>query len=202
MKHPKQSLYPSYDVLTEKENWDKNTQEVIKERISPSHLPFFTPEEKEILCAMIPILFPSHLGELSIDVISIFENRFANRKIIGFPKGSKIEKVIIIRQGLKLLSEQIFVQYETVFSKLEKEQQKEVLKKLEENQGYLNIWQEINPRLFFTTLVKELISIVYSDPSIWSAIGYGGPAYPRGYYSFGKDQFDPWEAKINVEEES
>jgi hypothetical protein len=74
-----------------------------------------------------------------------------------------------------------------------------IIDKLEKNQGYLNIWQDLKPNLFFKTLLKELISIVYSDPSIWSDIGYGGPAFPRGYYSFGPKQFDQWEAKMHAD---
>ncbi|WP_369127188.1 hypothetical protein [Paenibacillus antri] len=34
----------------------------------------------------------------------------------------------------------------------------------------------------------------YSHPAVWSEIGYGGPAYPRGYVRTQLGQLDPWEA--------
>jgi hypothetical protein len=201
MEHPKKSHYPSYDVLTEKENWDTVTQQIIFERTNPNRQTYFANEDKELLIAMLPILFPSHLGEVSLDVVTLFENRCANGKVIGYPKGSKYKKSQIIHLGLKNIRKQVYSQYETIFTKLPEELQHKFVEDMQKNIGYLNIWQDVNPQLFFKTLLKELISIVYSDPSIWSDIGYGGPAYPRGYYAFGPEQFDSWEAKRNDKKE-
>ena len=33
----------------------------------------------------------------------------------------------------------------------------------------------------------------YSHPWAWNEIGFGGPAYPRGYKNLGLDQREPWE---------
>jgi len=33
---------------------------------------------------------------------------------------------------------------------------------------------------------------------VWSEMGYGGPAYPRGYYRIEAGVTDPWEAKAEV----
>ncbi|OZM58120.1 hypothetical protein CIB95_00640 [Lottiidibacillus patelloidae] len=201
MDHPKQSHYPSFDVLTEKENWDVVTQQVINNRTNPNREKYFSNEEKELLLSLLPLLFPSHLGELSIDVITLFENRCANGKVIGYPIGSKYKKLQIVHIGLENIQKQIYSQHETIFSKLSEDTQKIVIKDIQKNLGYLNIWEKVSPQLFFKTLLKELIPIVYSDPSIWSDIGYGGPAYPRGYYAFGPEQFDSWEAKRNDKKE-
>ncbi len=35
----------------------------------------------------------------------------------------------------------------------------------------------------------------YSHLVAWSEIGYGGPAYPRGYVRTQMGQLDPWEAQ-------
>ena len=33
----------------------------------------------------------------------------------------------------------------------------------------------------------------YSHPWAWNEIGFGGPAYPRGYKNIGLDRREPWE---------
>jgi hypothetical protein len=33
----------------------------------------------------------------------------------------------------------------------------------------------------------------YSHPSAWNEIGFGGPAYPRGYLNLGVDRREKWE---------
>jgi hypothetical protein len=33
----------------------------------------------------------------------------------------------------------------------------------------------------------------YAHPYAWNEIGFGGPAYPRGYKNLGIDRREPWE---------
>jgi hypothetical protein len=47
--------------------------------------------------------------------------------------------------------------------------------------------------------MQDVLSSFYSHPWAWNEIGYGGPAYPRGYSRFGNPQLqpsemEPWEA--------
>ena len=41
----------------------------------------------------------------------------------------------------------------------------------------------------------------YSHPWAWNEIGFGGPAYPRGYKNIGPDKREPWEVKDRVNRE-
>jgi hypothetical protein len=195
MSHPKRTYYPDYDVLAEWDEWDQTTQSVLKHRLSQSGTSFFNEDEKDIVLALLPIFFPSHLGEISINALSLFDERC--QSMTGFPLGSSMKKADIIRAGLGSVCKQTFDQYRKPFSKLEVSDQTLLVKNIEKNIGYKNCWQDVSPHLFFKTVMEELVPIVYSDPSIWSKIGYGGPAYPRGYYVFGPKQFDKWEAKMH-----
>src|SRR3546814_2303969 len=43
-------------------------------------------------------------------------------------------------------------------------------------------WDHIDARLFWKwRLLSDIVSAYYTHPSAWSAIGFGGPASPRGY---------------------
>jgi flagellar hook-associated protein 3 FlgL len=48
---------------------------------------------------------------------------------------------------------------------------------------------------FFKALLKECVTAYCSLPPVWSFMGYGGPAFPRGYVRIELGLRDPWEAK-------
>ena len=37
-----------------------------------------------------------------------------------------------------------------------------------------------------------ILTAYYAHPWAWNEIGFGGPAYPRGYMRLGVDQPEPW----------
>jgi hypothetical protein len=41
--------------------------------------------------------------------------------------------------------------------------------------------------------MRYACAALYSHPDAWSEIGFGGPAYPRGYKNLGVDRLEPWE---------
>jgi hypothetical protein len=41
--------------------------------------------------------------------------------------------------------------------------------------------------------MRAILSAFYSHPWAWNEIGFGGPAYPRGYARFGPGQRESWE---------
>ena len=69
----------------------------------------------------------------------------------------------------------------------------------------VNDWMQGNPSYnpincipvkdFMQKILSEAMSAYYSHPTIWSDIGYAGPAYPRGYVRSEIGLTDPWEAK-------
>ena len=56
-------------------------------------------------------------------------------------------------------------------------------------------WGGLDPQLFWIwRLIPDLVSAYYAHPSAWSAMGFSGPASPRGYVRMDANQRDPWEA--------
>jgi hypothetical protein len=56
------------------------------------------------------------------------------------------------------------------------------------------IWASVPQKALFTKWLTMTLEAYYSHPNVWSEIGYGGPAYPRGYVRTQLGQSDPWEA--------
>jgi hypothetical protein len=42
--------------------------------------------------------------------------------------------------------------------------------------------------------MRGVLGAFYSHPWAWNEIGFGGPAYPRGYARLGPGQREHWEA--------
>jgi hypothetical protein len=46
-------------------------------------------------------------------------------------------------------------------------------------------WEQLNVTHAFSLVMRVVLSCFYSHPWTWNEIGFGGPAYPRGYSRFG-----------------
>jgi hypothetical protein len=55
------------------------------------------------------------------------------------------------------------------------------------------VWDELDPKNAWSVLMRSVLSAFYSHPWAWNEIGFGGPAYPRGYARMGVGQREEWE---------
>jgi hypothetical protein len=46
-------------------------------------------------------------------------------------------------------------------------------------------WEQLNVARAFGLVMRVVLACFYSHPWAWNEIGFGGPAYPRGYSRFG-----------------
>ena len=57
-------------------------------------------------------------------------------------------------------------------------------------------WAELNVKRAFQLVMRQATAAFYAHPWAWNEIGFGGPAYPRGYAAFGNPELgerEPWE---------
>ena len=55
------------------------------------------------------------------------------------------------------------------------------------------VWDDLPPARAWKVVTRALLSAFYSHPWAWNEIGFGGPAYPRGYARIGVGQRESWE---------
>lgn len=102
----------------------------------------------------------------------------------------------LVVAGLKALEEWAKLQYQKGFLKLGVQDQFQILRDLQLGQlPMVGKWNETLQRALFKKLVSLAVEAYYSHPWVWSEIGYGGPAYPRGYVRIELGLADPWEAQ-------
>jgi hypothetical protein len=61
------------------------------------------------------------------------------------------------------------------------------------------VWDELDPKNAWGVVMRAVLSTFYSHPWAWNEIGFGGPAYPRGYARFGPGQRESWEGEAAFE---
>jgi len=55
------------------------------------------------------------------------------------------------------------------------------------------VWDELPPSKTWKVVSRAILSAFYSHPWAWNEIGFGGPAYPRGFIRLGVGQRESWE---------
>ena len=55
------------------------------------------------------------------------------------------------------------------------------------------IWRKMSVKHFWGLLLDDAIEAYYAHPYAWDEIGFGGPAYPRGYMRLEGGKPEPWE---------
>jgi hypothetical protein len=185
----KQSHYSEYNVMDAQDEWDDHTQSIVSSRlIREKPYTFLTMAEAEILRALCSFLVDDSRGDVLQYVLCHFDQTLSqtigeSERKAGVPKAS-----VLLREGLRKLDQSSLTRYTNSFIQLEKTKQEKLLKELSESADQQN---------FFKKLLNLTLEAYYSHPVIWSEIGYGGPAYPRGYIRTQLGQLDPWEAQSN-----
>jgi hypothetical protein len=54
-------------------------------------------------------------------------------------------------------------------------------------------WDRMDVKRAFSVVMRGVLGAFYSHPWAWNEIGFGGPAYPRGYAVLGIGVGEPWE---------
>ena len=194
--------YPSYDVLNEQEHWDEHTREIVLKRLGPfekNH--FLDKHETEMILAIARHIVYDERKEILSYVVHHLDSSIASpigedQRKVGIPP-----RKILVRQGLKAIDKFAQKQFGAPFLEIGVKEQFALLEALDKGEAMqLSGWQKTHQKELFKKLATEITSAYYSHPVVWSEIGYGGPAYPRGYVRVEKGLTDPWEAKRDANE--
>src|SRR3546814_19238657 len=85
-------------------------------------------------------------------------------------------------RGLNAIEAEAQARHCRSFAALETAQMDLLLAAVERGDISDSAWDHIDARLFWKwRLLSDIVSAYYTHPSAWSALGFGGPASPRGY---------------------
>lgn len=192
----KETHYPTYDVMAAQHEWDPHTRSLVNERLhTGGDYLFLTVVEAETLRTWCALLMDDDRGEINQFVIEHVDRTLSSGTESERPNGVP-RSPELIRAGLQALDDGCQLLYTERFFHLEKNRKKQIMTAISSEEAVPHeIWKTVPQAAFFRKLLTLTTEAYYSHPRIWSEIGYGGPAYPRGYVRTQLGQLDPWEAK-------
>jgi hypothetical protein len=165
--------YRDYDVMDNASHWDPVTRALIvaRERDVPP-IAFFTPEEAAVLRGLIDVALAQDC-EPRIPVLEMVDARLAR----GDGDGYRYDDMPEDGETWKRLAAQL---REDGFDRLADKEA--YVQKLHDGE---HEWEGLNAKRAWSVVMRYALSAFYSHPWAWNEIGFGGPAYPRGYMRMG-----------------
>ncbi|MGI8573621.1 MAG: gluconate 2-dehydrogenase subunit 3 family protein [Solirubrobacteraceae bacterium] len=185
--------YPDYNVLDEADHWDAHTRSVVFERIeSEPPLRFFSAEEAITLSAFCDVVMAQD-REPRIPVLSMVDAKLHSGKLDGFRFADMPDDRETWRCVATGLDASARAHGAPSFVSAPSELQHLLVDDF--SHGKLNgeVWDELSPTRAWSVVMRSVLSAFYSHPWAWNEIGFGGPAYPRGYARMGVGQRESWE---------
>lgn len=190
--------YPGYDVLAKRNtpSWNDQTRAVIDARLALPDMPrFCTPAEWQTLRAACDRIAPQPEGRPPVATAALVDDKLHRNAGDGYRIAHLPPLREAWRRGLAALEAEARAAHGAAFHELDPARQDALLTRMQHGQLADPAWSDMPPALFFKErLAHDIIALHYAHPSTWSAIGWGGPASPRGYVRMGLDRRDAWEA--------
>jgi hypothetical protein len=188
--------FPEYDVLAKRDtpSWNAQTRQAVDARIArapPDDA--LSPERRATLALVIDRIVPQPAGRPPTNALALVLDKITADARDGYRHAALPPTRAAWEQGLDAAAAEAEAHFARTFARLNPVEADAVLRAIQ--CGETRAAWPFPPMVFWTwRLLPDIVSAYYSHPSAWSAMGFGGPASPRGYVRLGADRRDPWEA--------
>ena len=195
--------YPSYNVLDKRNSmsWNGKTREIVDQRLKLiMRKGIVTETQLATLQKVVDIIVPQPEGRTPVNTAAILLERIARDQGDGFRRSGMPHFAKAWKIGLDALDAEARACHGAEFAKLADTDIQTLLDCISNGRTKTD-WNILPAHLFWSTrLLPDIVAAYYSHPSAWSAMGFGGPASPRGYVRLEANRRDPWEAAESVPE--
>ena len=193
--------FPGYDVLAEVDTWDVVTAGVVLARLGPPPpIRFFTTAEQAVGAALFDQLLDQREGP-KVPVLELVDARLAEAITDGWRYEDMPEDGAAFRMTFALLDEDAVRRCGAKFHELSWDRQAELVQAVQDLSDHGEQWHGLPAKHVWSLWTRYACAAFYSHPWAWNEIGFGGPAYPRGYKNLGPDKREPWEVRDRVNRE-
>lgn len=183
--------FPGYDVLEEQDAWDAVTTGVVLARLGPPPAAaFFTPDEEAVARPLLDRLLAQD-EDPRIPVFELIDARLVEKDTDGWRYADMPEDGEAWRQSLAALDAEAKQQHGCRFCDLARRPQHDLLEAVRTGDR----WHDLPAPRVWSLWMRYALAAFYAHPWSWNEIGFGGPAYPRGYKALGLDGREPWEVR-------
>ncbi len=178
--------YPDYDVLNSAGTWDETTRNVVLARLDrPGPLRFFTAEEEPALRAFCDTALAQD-REPRVPVAESVDAKLADGRLDGFQYADMPDDRDTWRLVLRGLDEVAQARYgKPGFAAAEPETREAIIGQFGDGTLAGGTWEKLHVSRAWSVCMRSVLSGFYSHPWAWNEIGFGGPAYPRGFMRLG-----------------
>jgi hypothetical protein len=173
--------FPSYDVLSEVHRWDDVTAGVVLARLAPTtDLSFFTDAEDAIARPLCDLLLGQD-DEPRVPVVAMIDARLAMGETDGWHYDDMPPDADAWRRTLQHLDDDAQERWQQGFSELDVHRQAALVQAVQDRSAASETWHDFPAQQVWSLWTRYACAAFYSHPWAWNEIGFGGPAYPRGY---------------------
>jgi hypothetical protein len=189
------SRYPDFDVLAQARHWDEATRAVVLARVEEvPPLRFFSPAEARTLRAFCDVVTAQD-AEPRVPVLEMVDAKLFDGRLDGFQHADMPDDRDVWRLAARGLDECAHARGAEDFAGASAELRLEIVADFHRGGLCGGVWDALPPAKAFGVLMRAVLGAFYSHPWAWNEIGFGGPAYPRGYARLGIGLREGWEGE-------
>ena len=177
--------YPDFDVLDAVNTWDEATTNVVLARLEPpGPLRFFTAEQEPTLRALCDVCTAQD-RDPRVPVAESVDAKLADGKLDGYQYADMPDDRDTWQLMLAGVQHTAHERHHTPFAQCSAGDQEAIVADLADGSLSGGAWDELNVSRAWSVCMRAILSGFYSHPWAWNEIGFGGPAYPRGFMRTG-----------------
>jgi hypothetical protein len=181
--------FGDFDVLGEVSRWDLVTAGVVLARLDVDpQLSFFDATEEPTARALFDLLLAQH-DEPRVPVTELVDQRLLAGLTDGWHYEDMPEDAEAWHRSLAALDEEAGAVFGERFHALTLTQQGTLIRTVQDGDE----WHGLKADHLWSLWTRYACTAFYSHPWAWNEMGFGGPAYPRGYKNIGIDSREKWE---------
>lgn len=189
--------YPGLRILDQNGHWDEATRDVIMDRVhNVPPVRHFSGESLRTLEALCECIVPQ-AGRPADRRVPIAPWIDAQLEVAA-PEGFRFDDMppveIAWRRGLEGLTETSVAMFGRAFADVSADGRRTVLEAVRAGAPAGATWQQLPARRWWVYIaLREILGVYFAHPLAWDEIGFGGPAFPRGYASLNHGAREWWE---------
>jgi hypothetical protein len=185
--------YPDYDCLEQAEHWDELTRKLVVDRVERvSELRFFGDDEVATLTAFCDVVLAQD-AQPRIPVLAFIDDKLAEGRLDGYQYAGMPDDRETWRLVARGLDESAQTGEAESYAAAPIDRQQEIMSAFAEGELAGGVWEQVDCKRAWSVVMRSVLAAFYSHPWAWNEIGFGGPAYPRGYARLGVGLSETWE---------
>jgi hypothetical protein len=185
--------YPDYDCLENVEHWDDLTRRVVVGRVERvPELRFFTPVEAAALVAFCDAVLAQD-AEPRVPVLAFVDEKLTAGRLDGYQHADLPDDRDTWRLVAEGLDEAARAHGAASYGAASLELQRSLIERFAAGELTGGAWATLDVKRAWSVVMRSVLAAFYSHPWAWNEIGFGGPAYPRGYARLGVGMSESWE---------